>query len=130
MQSERLGKRRRNTLNVNSEIAANYFTVRHQLIHHGVRHVDWNGKADSLIAAAISGQYRSIDTDQIAVKIDQRTAGISVIDGRISLNEIFIPFDRAAEAAIRRADDSHRGCFAYTKWGADREHHISHLNFR
>ena len=47
-----LGDVRRNILNVDAQIAAHYFAVGHDLVHHRSRHVDRNRESDALIAAA------------------------------------------------------------------------------
>ena len=36
-----------------AEIAAHDFAVHDDLVHHRVRHVDWNGEADAMVAARL-----------------------------------------------------------------------------
>src|SRR5205085_5894051 len=50
--------------------------------------VDGNGKANACGSAARSVNCR-IDADHVAVRIDQRTAGIAAVNGRVGLNRFF-----------------------------------------
>src|ERR1700722_3259672 len=51
-QSELFCKIRRDVLNVDAKITADYFTVLHNLIHDRSRHIDRDGKTNSLISAS------------------------------------------------------------------------------
>jgi hypothetical protein len=46
-----------------------------------------HGKADALVAGRLRVD-RGVDTDDLPVHVDQRTAGVSGIDRRIRLNEV------------------------------------------
>ena len=63
------------------------------------------------------------------MQVNQRAAGISGIDGRVGLNEIFVIFDGAAEAAALRAHDSHRDGFADAERIADGQDYVADFDF-
>ncbi len=63
-----------------------------QLAHHPFAAINRNRKADALIAAAVGSNCR-VDTDDFAIQIDQRTAGIARIDRRVGLNKVLVVID-------------------------------------
>src|SRR5260370_41863666 len=85
----------------------------HNLIHHTLGQIDGNSKAYALIPTAVR-KDRSINSNQFTSAIYERTAGVSRIDGRVSLNEIFVIFDTEIGSA-RCADDSHGDRLARAK---------------
>ncbi len=115
---------------MNSQIAANDFAVGQNLIHYRLSHAHRNRKTDSFISAfaAVSAVRKNggIDTDEIAMNVNHRAAGIAGVDGCIRLDEVFIVFDTKA-AASSCTHDSHRGRLANSKWIADRENQIPNL---
>src|SRR5262245_17819419 len=71
--------------------------------------VDRNGVADADIdAAALFEAAAAIDADQVAVGIEERTAGIAGIDGGVSLNAVGVFEQRAGRRliAMRAGDDA------------------------
>src|SRR5581483_10995584 len=61
-------------LDGNAQITASNFAVLQYLVHDAPRHVDRDGKPNSLIAATVAGQDRCIDPDKVSMRIDQRAA--------------------------------------------------------
>ena len=70
------------------------------------------------MVAAGPGINGSVDTDQIAMYINQRAAGVPGIDRGVSLNEIFKCVDAKVRAAEGR-NDAHRDCLADAERIAD-----------
>ena len=66
-----------------------------------------------------------IDPDDFSICIQQRASGASRVDRRIGLNEILDDTD--PHAAAERADNATTHGLADTKWIADREDDIAHL---
>ncbi len=93
-------------LNRNAEPPARYFTVLDQALHDRARHVRRNRETDAHIAAA-ARENSGIDADELAARVDQRTARVAGIDRRIRLDEIFVVRD-ADVGAADRANDAHR----------------------
>ena len=60
----------------------------HDLLHHAAHEIDGNRKSDAFGAAIGAVQHGGVDADQVAVRIDERAAGIAEIDGGIGLYEI------------------------------------------
>ena len=57
------------------------------LIHHAAHHVHRDREADA-VGAEVLREHGGVDADQLAVRVDQRAAGIAEIDGGIGLDEI------------------------------------------
>ena len=115
----------RQILRHESEPAAHHVAVRQDLLHHAAHQIDRNREADALGPAVGAVQHRGVDADQIAVRIDQRAAGIAEIDGGIGLDEILE--GREPElAAAGGAHDALRHGLAQTVGIADGEHDIAH----
>ena len=112
-------------LNGHAEHPAAYFAVLDQLVHNVHRHVGGDGEADAHIAAG-GGEDGGVDTDQLAVEIDQRAAGVARVNGGVGLNKILVALDTQAGAAQRRHDTGgHR--LTETEGVADGDHEITHL---
>ena len=80
--------------------------VGHEVVGDGFCRVDRNGKADS--GGSAGGRVnRGIDADDLAVRIDERPAGIAAIDGGVGLNG-FVDKSRltSLHGAAKRADDA------------------------
>ena len=84
--------------------------------------LDGNGKADA-DAAARRREDRGIDADDIAVHVEQRTAGIAAIDRRVGLDEIVI--GPGIDVAVARRDDARRHGRAEAEGIADRDHPVA-----
>ena len=80
-------------------------------------------KTDAL-GARVLLQHGGIDADQFAANIDQCTAGVSGIDGRVRLDVVFERL-QINFAATRGADDALRNRFAQAVGIADREHDVA-----
>src|SRR5690606_21768595 len=87
--AQALGDLIRNGLDAYSQPAAARLPILAKLLDDTDRHLGRNGKADADRAAG--GRYDSrVYADHLAVHVEQRTTGISAIDGRIRLDEIII----------------------------------------
>src|SRR5438105_14171373 len=78
-----------------------------QLSGDGVRHIDWNCKADTDIAVA-AAENGGVDADQAPRHVEQCTTGVAGIDRSIGLNEVLVAFDAEIIAAKRADDDEGR----------------------
>ena len=96
-------------------------SVLDDLVHHLPRQIHRHRKADTLVAARTAGQNRGVDADQFAAIVDQRSAGVAGIDGRVGLDEVFIVFDSQFRAT-GSADDSHGHGLSHAIGIADGEH--------
>ena len=59
-----------------------------QVFHHVAR----NREADTNVTA-VRRQNRGVDTDQLAVEVNQRAAGVTAVNRRIGLDKVFIIFN-------------------------------------
>ena len=83
-----------------AEEAAAYLAILQELQHHPLHRVDRGGEADALRAR----DDRRVDADHLAVRIDQRPAGIAGIEGRVGLQHIIDqPAGLRAQTAPERA---------------------------
>ena len=67
-----------------------------------------------------------VDADDLARQVDQRTAGIALVDGGVGLNEIFVLVDTAAEHSVFGADDAHGHGLAQAERVADGQDIVAH----
>ena len=74
----------------------------------------------------LPGDDRRVDADYVTAQADQRSAGVSRIDGRIRLQETLKLVPNAA--AVLGADDSRRHGGLQTKRAADSQHPVAHLH--
>src|SRR5262249_57447527 len=73
--------------------------------------------------AARRGEHGGIDTDDVAVDVEGRAAGIAFIDRRIDLNEVVVRTRPNVATTGRDDTGSHRA--AEAKRIADREHPVA-----
>src|SRR5207253_1851191 len=66
-----------------SEIAAHYLAMFAHLVHHVASDVDGNGKTNALTPARTAADDRGVDPDQCTARVDQRTARVPGINGRV-----------------------------------------------
>src|SRR5262249_39407444 len=121
-----LGIRWGYVLNLVTHVTSRHSAPLHDLPHDLASHIDRNSEADALIAAAAIGQDGGVDSDQLAQRVDQRSAGVARIDGRIGLDEVFIVLDAEISAA-HGADNPQGHRLADSERVADRERKIAHL---
>src|SRR5690606_7079388 len=124
-QSESLGQIGREILDHDAQAPAPNLPVLDELLHDGARHVDRNREPNSDIASD-GGQDGGVNADELSIQSQQCTARISGINGRISLNEIFVAFDINA-ASTKRADNARCHCLPEAEWVADGNDEISDL---
>ena len=85
-----LGMHRRNFTATDTDITADHASVADQLIHNFGRQLERNGKADPFrrLAVVTLIEREGVDAHQFAQRVDQRTAGVTVVDGGIGLQEV------------------------------------------
>ena len=96
------------------------------VVIHARHHIDGQREADALISAALRRDH-GVDADHLAANIQQRSAAVAGIDGRIGLNEA-LQLQRTADVAAERAHDPRRHRSFQTKRRADRHRPIAHLH--
>jgi hypothetical protein len=79
--------------------------VLQDLLHHVLRHVDGDGEADPLVPAGAARRDGGIDADQLALRVQERTAGVTGVNGGVGLDEVFAIF-YVQTIAPGSADDS------------------------
>ena len=126
-QVEFLRQLRRQGLDVNAEVAARDFSIVDQPVHHVARHVYRHGKSNTLETSTAT-QNGSVYPHEPALGIDERAAGVSGIDRRIGLDEIFVRTNAEAAAACG-ADNSHGYRLPDAERIAHGQQYIPHLQF-
>src|SRR5262249_16917167 len=110
-------------LNHYAEITASDTAIANEACCHITGEVRRNGKADSLITAA-TAEDGSIDADETALRIDERTTRVTGIDGCVGLDEILVVEAHSAATARGTNDPSGHG-LANAERIADRQHNIT-----
>ena len=62
---------------------------RDQIVQHRLRGIDGNGEADARALVRAAGGDHAINADHLAMRIQQRPAGIAGVDGGIGLDGFF-----------------------------------------
>ena len=84
-----LGQNGTQRLRLDAQPAANHPAMFNDGVQHKTRHAGRNHKAHAFTAAA-TGKQQGADPNKIAIGIDQGTAGVTDINGRIGLDKIFV----------------------------------------
>src|SRR5207237_570047 len=119
---ELLGQLAIDRLDSHAEVRSGDAPFFDQLISDPSGKVDRHGKADAVITTRAGGNRR-IYPDDLTRKIDQRSAAVAGVDGRVRLQKIFT--FRQAGAAPFGADDSGGDCCIQAKRAADRQDPVS-----
>ncbi len=85
---------------------------------HGLGGVDRDGEADARILIGVR-QDHGVNADDFAARVEQRSAGVSGIDGRISLDGVFNRRTVAAADGANRTDNPLGHGAAEAEWVAD-----------
>ena len=93
-----------------------------ELRHDYFRGIGWNVEANADRAAG-RGEDRSVHADHVAVHVEGRTAGITLVDGRDDLDEVVIR--AVADVAAVGRDDARRHGAAEAEGIADRNHPVA-----
>ena len=102
----RLGELLRQRLDVHAEPSASHLPVLYEIVHDLFRHIHRDGEADSLR----EGYNGRIDSDHLAVQIDEGPAAVSGVDRRIGLEEsVKIHVFRMDAPVFRRNDPDGHG---------------------
>src|SRR5215213_4228559 len=94
-------------------------------VHHSLDHAGRDREPDAMAAARLR-EYGGVDADQAARHVDERTARVARIDGRVGLDEELIIRHANLRAGERR-HDALRHRLADAERVADREHEIADL---
>ena len=102
--------------------------MRDELVHDVLGEIARHGEPDALIAAGLA-EDRRVDPDELSTRVDQRAAGISLIDRGVGLNEVLV--HACLPGCARRADDAEGdGLIEDAERIADGEHPLGHLQLR
>jgi hypothetical protein len=114
------------TFSIGAQRRAADAAVLDQVLRNAARGVDRNREADAGSGSA-GREDRAVDADYLAVRIEQRAAGISAVDGGIGLNG-FVDESGVAglHGAAERADDASGECAGETEGIADSEGALAH----
>jgi len=121
-----LGRGSHQLLNLDAEPAAHHMTFADDVLQYLDRGLDRNRKADALGRGLV--EHRGVDADQVAVGVDQGTAGVAAVDRRVGLQEVFKGVQ--AQAAAGGADDALGHRLTETERIADGQHHIADAGLR
>ena len=99
-----IGRRnvRRHLLQLHADPAGTHPAIGAQPLHHEARAVRRDGKPQSGRPGRRRDDRR-IDPDDVALHVEQRTAGIAMVDRRIRLDQVVIR--RVLDVAVQPADD-------------------------
>ena len=114
----------RQRLHAHSELRAGDLAGGPQRIHHVARHVRRNRKTDPDVAVRGRQDLR-VDADQLALRVDERAAGVAVVDRRVGLQEVLEAAVAGAGGAALGADDARGDRLPDAKRVADGEHHVA-----
>ncbi|EJK92634.1 hypothetical protein UUU_06200 [Klebsiella pneumoniae subsp. pneumoniae DSM 30104 = JCM 1662 = NBRC 14940] len=101
----------------NAELTAFHLAIFHHLLGQVFHHVARDSKTDTDVAA-VRRQNGGVDTDQLAVEVHQRAAGVPAVNRRIGLDKVFVVFHVEA-ATAQRGDNPGGHGFAQTERVAD-----------
>src|ERR1019366_3637784 len=124
---------RREVFRTDAKVAAGDRAAADEPFHDAAREIDGDGKTDAFISHGTAFDLR-VDADEPAFGVHERAAGISRIDGGVSLDEVLDGVAGARHAnvaavAAQRADNAHRHALTDFEWIADREHNVAHFEF-
>src|SRR5262249_30543307 len=126
LQPEALREIRGDRLHRHAELRAVDAAALPQLVHDVPRHVRGNREADADVAVRVRQDLR-VDSDELALRVHERAAGVAVIDRGVGLEEVLITTVASPGRTALRADDAHRDGLANPERVADRQHDIAHL---
>src|SRR5205085_5949796 len=90
-------------LDADAEPAAPRLAELAQLVDHAHHHLRGHGEADADRAAGRRIDRR-VHTDHFTVEVEQRTARVAAVDGRVSLDVVVVRTRR--DVAVARRDDA------------------------
>ena len=93
-------------LDINTDIAASYFTVFDKLVFYLQSNINWNGKGQSHEPTG-SGEDLGVDADNFSLHIEERAARIAGIDSDVCLNERHVLVSRKVAGERRHNAGSH-----------------------
>ncbi|MMZ64400.1 hypothetical protein D1872_267310 [compost metagenome] len=87
---------------IHAEVRAHNLAVQQQIVDRPHHLVDRDGKAEPL-HAGIRNLHR-VDADQPAVQIDERSAAVAFVNGRVGLNDLLLP---VVDPVLTQGDRNH-----------------------
>src|SRR5215510_13062133 len=110
-------------LDRDTDPAALHVAILHDLLHDPSRHVDRHSEANPDIPAS-GRKHGRVDAEELAAHIDQGSAGIPRIDGRIGLDEILVAL-LAETGAAEGADNARCHSLSKAEGIADGDHEVT-----
>ena len=85
-------------------------------------------EADAVVAAGVALDLR-VDADHLALEVEQRAAGVAVVDRRVGLDRVVDrEVVRRGHLAVERADDAARDRVLEAERAADRDDAVADLD--
>ena len=125
LEPQPLGQVLGHRLNAHAQPAAARLTIFHQLRHHLFRQVGGNGETDAHRTAG-RRQDGGVHTHDLALHVEQRAAGIALVDGRVRLDEIVV--GTGIDVAVAGRNDAQCHGSAQPERIADRQHPVADLH--
>src|SRR5205823_4284793 len=127
LQAETLREVFRHALHVDAELPAPHLALVDELLGDRARHVRGDGEAYADVAAR-RRKYLRVDADEVARRVDERAAGVALVDGRVRLQEVFEAAVTQARVPTLRADDAGGDGLPDAEGVADGEHDVADAN--
>ena len=99
--------------------------LRHQFAHEIDRHGETDAHVGRLGAVAEDG---GVDADDLAAHVEQRSAGVARVDGRVGLEHVDAALRRDRKRPAQRADDADGDGVVEVERVADRHHEVARLH--
>ena len=74
---------------VTPSCARRHVSILPQVVHDVLGHVGRDREADADVAARLRNDLR-VDADQLSLGVDERAAGVAMVDGRVGLQEVLV----------------------------------------
>src|SRR5262245_5585863 len=125
---ELVGNRARDLLDGHAEVRVLDLAARNQLVRDLLDRVGRDRKADPDVGPRVAGDLR-VDADHLAARIEQRAAGIAVVDRGIRLDRVIDrEVVRSLHLPVNGADEAAGERLLEAKRAPDRDHRIAHLD--
>src|ERR1700749_595513 len=122
--AEARGRLRVQLLHDDAELPASHLARTLQLLHHAAGHVRGDGEAYAY-AAARRREYLRVDADELGAHVDERAAGVALIDRGVRLEEVLEAAVAQPRLPALGADDSFGHGLPDAERVADGEHHVA-----
>src|SRR5271166_1105067 len=128
---EELGIIRSYIRDANSNVAVADLAVLDQGLHSRLYDLRGNREAHAG-ERSVAGDKEGVDSDQLAARIYERSAGVTGVDGRVGLDELtgLAAIGRVGIRTVERADDAARYCELKSVGIAECQHGLSGMKLR